>query len=192
MSEQYEILVATSTRLAEAFRRIETTAMADVPILNRKLWVQCVGMSAFGQECLCVLITPWFINLVLMPMAVSVPMRTGAKTRIALPGGIFEFIQSYHDELGAYRMCSLLSPVFEFDIQEDAVTVAQAILTEVLTPQGKAETEDADMLAIWEGRLPEPEAAEPEVTPVRELDDEPKLLRRRAMFSLRSTEEAAS
>ncbi|KAB1083004.1 [NiFe]-hydrogenase assembly chaperone HybE [Neorhizobium galegae] len=192
MSEQDQILAATSTRLVDAFRRIEATAMADVPILNRKLSVQCVGMSVFGQEVLCGLITPWFINLVLMPMAVSVPMRTGAKTRIALPGGIFEFIQSHHNELGAYRMCSLLSPVFEFDIQEDAVTVAQAILAEVLAPQVEAEIEDAGMLAIWEGRLPEPEAAEPEGTPVEELDDEPKLLRRRAMFGLRSTEEAAS
>lgn len=192
MSEQDQILAATSTRLADAFRRIEATAMADVPILNRKLSVQCVGMSVFGQESLCGLITPWFINLVLMPMAVSVPMRTGAKTRIALPGGIFEFIQSHHDELGAYRMCSLLSPVFEFDMQEDAVTVAQEILTRVLAPQVEAETEDADMLAIWEGRFPEPEPVEPEGTPVLGLDDEPKLLTRRAMFGRRSAEEAAS
>ncbi|WP_208246159.1 [NiFe]-hydrogenase assembly chaperone HybE (plasmid) [Rhizobium sp. T1470] len=192
MSEQDEIFAVTSTRLADAFRRIETTAMADVPILNRKLSVQCVGMSAFGQECVCVLITPWFINLVLIPMALSVPMRTGAKTRIALPGGIFEFIQSHHDELGAYRMCSLLSPVFEFDTQEDAVTVAQAILTEVLAPQVEAKAEDAEMLAIWEGRLPEPEAVEPEDTTVEKLDDEPKVLTRRAMFGIRSTEEAVS
>jgi len=162
-----------------------------VPILNRKLSVQCVGMSSFGQEYLCGLITPWFINLVLLPMAVLAPMRTGAKSRIALPGGIFEFIQSHHDDLGAYRMCSLLSPVFEFDSQEDAVTVAQTILAEILAPQVEEEVEDADMLAIWEGRLPEPEAIEHEVAPVEKLDNEPKVLTRRAMFGIRTSEEAA-
>lgn len=195
MSDAIEACAAAAAELERVYRHVEVTAMADVPILNKALSVQCVGMTSTGAGKLCVLITPWFINLVLLPDGVSPPVQPGTKTKAALPGGVFEFIQSHHEEIGPYRMCSLLSPVFEFEAQADALTVAEAILAEVLAPQETEDLEDSDMVAVWEGRLPQINAVEQEEAhespDALEIAQEPKLLSRRAMFGLRPTEEVA-
>ncbi len=195
MSEAIDACAAAAAELERVYRHIEATAMADVPILNKALSVQCVGMTRTGADMLCVLITPWFINLVLLPDRLSPPVQPGTKSKAMLPGGVFEFIQSHHEELGPYRMCSLLSPVFEFEAQTDAVTVAEAILAEVLAPQETEDLADSDMVAVWEGRLPQINAVtdeEAQESPdALEIAQEPKLLSRRAMFGLRPTEEVA-
>lgn len=192
MSDQ---LAAAAAELETVYRRIESTAMANVPVLNRALAVQAVGMTRTEAGLACVLVTPWFINLVLLPEALAPSVQPGTKSRVALPGGVFEFIQSHHDELGPHRMCSLMSPVFEFEAQADAVAMAEAVLGEILAPQANADLEDADMLAVWEGRLPQindkPDAAS-EAGSVPETGKKQKHVSRRAIFGLRPTEEAAT
>lgn len=149
--------------LESVFQRIERSAMVGVPILNPALSVKAVGLREWGDEWLAVLVTPWFMNLVLLPRAgAETPPRatTGEKAHVTFPAGRFEFIHAFEDELGPYRMCSLFSPMFEFADQESAEATAQAVLAELFSATAD-DDEDQDMVDIWEGRLPAVEPAMP-------------------------------
>ena len=116
-----------------------------------------VGMQSFGDDWLCVLITPWFMNLVLLPNAgKEVPARVGTASSVLLPGGTISFIQSDAEGLGPHRMCSLFSPVFEFPDLETAILTARAVLDELMTPTSSAPDPDG-MVAVWEGRIEDAE-----------------------------------
>jgi len=92
---------------------------------------------------------------------------------VTFPAGRFEFIQGHGGDIGAYRSCSLFSPMFEFADQEAAEATAREILA-LVTEEHEDDTEDRDMVAIWEGRLPDPPA------PV----EAPPVLSRRRLFGL--------
>lgn len=147
--------------------------MADIPVLNKELSVDAFGFESQNGYHFGVLLTPWFMNLVLIPTTENADAldesQVGSKQSRILPAGRFEFIVGYEEKIGMYLSCSLFSPVFEFADQEAAIETAQAILEQVNTPIDKdAEEEideDADMREIWAGRLPEPEP-EPTVNEV--------------------------
>lgn len=151
-----------AAELEVVFARIHRDRMADVPILNEALRVEAVGFVACGDEVLGVLVTPWFMNLLLVPAepavdaeqrlgdktVVSIPavgseQRPGDKTVVSLPGGDFEFIAAYEDGIGPYRMCSLFSPVFEFADHDTAVATAAAVMERLLSEPEGAESERA-------------------------------------------------
>ena len=181
-----------AAQLQAVFQRIERTAMAGMPILNPALSVAVVGMRAFEGEWLAVLVTPWFMNIVLLPREGAGPAAIpGTKEHVAFPAGRFEFICAHADELGAFRMCSLFSPMFEFADQEAATATARHVLEELLVA-ADADTEDADMLRIWEGHLPadalvaaHPDADTAAPSPNAGAEAEEQVaLSRRALFGL--------
>jgi [NiFe] hydrogenase assembly HybE family chaperone len=143
------------------FRQIETDRMAGIPILNHALQVEVVGLQRFGAEWLCILLTPWFMNVMLLPVPpadgampdTSYAGAVGHKELVAFPAGRFEMIQGYEAGIGHYRMCSLFSPVLEFADHESAVQAAEAALAALL--QGHADDEvDPGMDMIWRGERP--------------------------------------
>ena len=75
-----------AAELEGAFARIHRERMADVPILNEALRVEAVGFVARGDEVLGVLVTPWFMNLMLVPAepAVGAEQRPGDKTVVSV------------------------------------------------------------------------------------------------------------
>lgn len=164
----------TLARTLEAvFSKIERERMHDVPILNPALRVACIGMRPFEGGWLCVLITPWFINLVLLPGDTasaeawdSVP--SGTKLVHRFPAGAFEFLCSSEDGIGPYRTCSLFSPVFEFENQDAALAAAEASLTALF---------DARLDPANEAAAAQTEAASGPVKP-----QPPKLSRRGLLF----------
>ncbi|WP_192243892.1 [NiFe]-hydrogenase assembly chaperone HybE [Mesorhizobium silamurunense] len=99
---------AVAARLEFVFQRIERTAMAGIPILNPALCFSAVGVQQWQGEWLAVLVTAWFMNLVLLWRRQARPrVPTGTKEHVSFPAFRFEFIQAYEEELGCYRMCSL-------------------------------------------------------------------------------------
>ena len=127
-------------RVAATFAAIERERMADVPILNSAVHVEAVGFCSWQEQALGVLITPWFMNLMLLPLAFdgeeARPLGTsksGDSESVALPCGEVEFLHGYEEGIGAYRMCSLFSPMFDFEDQAAAVATAEAVLNGVLT-----------------------------------------------------------
>ncbi|MCU7849425.1 MAG: [NiFe]-hydrogenase assembly chaperone HybE [Candidatus Thiodiazotropha sp. (ex Lucinoma kastoroae)] len=53
--------------LEQQFRTIEQQRMEGLPLLNKALRVEAVSFCEWNGLCLGVLITPWFMNLMLIP-----------------------------------------------------------------------------------------------------------------------------
>ena len=131
-------------RLEAAFRAIHAQRMRDLPFINERLHVEAVGFRRWEGRWLGVLITPWFMNLVLLPDAPEhwnpVPVR--GQARYEFPAGAFDFIGGHEADCGEFQSCSLFSPVFEFGAQEVARATAEAVLAALFDP------------AVREGRRP--------------------------------------
>ncbi|MEG1833813.1 MAG: [NiFe]-hydrogenase assembly chaperone HybE [Burkholderiaceae bacterium] len=132
-----ELLPDPAARLAEGFRTIATTRMAGLPFLNPALEVESVGFAPWEGRWLGVVVTPWFINLILAPQdpARWTAVAPGAKTSYLFPAGRYEFIGVSDDLLGEYQMCSLFSPVNEIADHATAVLIAQLARAALFDPE---------------------------------------------------------
>lgn len=117
--------------IEEIFRTIHKQKMQEVPMCNPALQVQAVGFQRW-QNYLCgILITPWFMNLMLLPLGADLTTSqvSGSKRMLAFPSGQYEFIFGSLPELPAFEVCSLFSPMQDFSSQAMALETAQLILT---------------------------------------------------------------
>jgi [NiFe] hydrogenase assembly HybE family chaperone len=146
-----------SLRIAQVYEDIWHTRMADMPILNARLRVEAVGFRPWEGQWLGALVTPWSLNLVLLPGEgewISLP--AGEERFVAFPAGRFRFISAHLDPLGESHGCSLFSPVLEFTDHEAARLTAEAALAALFD---EAHAPAADHL-LREHR-PEPAPAAP-------------------------------
>jgi [NiFe] hydrogenase assembly HybE family chaperone len=127
-----------SARLTAAFRAA-AERMQGLDVVNAALAVEAVGFAPWDEHWLGVMLTPWFMNLTLLPRIPGGwrPLTTGAKRRYAFPAGEFEFVGANDATLGAYQVCSLFSPVHEFADQDTARLVA-ALAREALFDEANA------------------------------------------------------
>ena len=116
-------------QLAAHFEGVAST-MAELPIYNAALSVAVTDFEAHGEAQIGVLVTPWCMNLVILPSpeAVNTPRLVGVKTMEALPSGQYEFIWGELEGLGFYQSCSLFSPMFEFESQAVALDTANEVM----------------------------------------------------------------
>jgi [NiFe] hydrogenase assembly HybE family chaperone len=153
-------------RLESAFNRIWQQRMTDVPMLNPALGVEAVGFREWQGRSLGVMITPWFMNLMLLPGDGDdwFALPSGAIELHAFPSGRYEFIVGDEDEIGAYQMCSLFSPMFEFADHEAAVATALAVMDAVMDEANNdgISTRAKEIESIWSGEAPAPNNGEPE------------------------------
>ncbi len=152
--QHQEEAAAIRARLEARFEEIARTRMEGVPILNPALGVEALGFEPLeegGGDRLGVLITPWFLNLVILPAGAHEGWATGHKLRRRLPAGEVEFIVTLDEELGPLLMCSLFSPVFEFADRQAAHDTAASALAEVMNPDCEGEG-DRERRALEECR----------------------------------------
>ena len=131
-----------TARLEAMYRRIWANSMRDLPFVNPALSVEAVGfrrwqsvgalrlatasspvdqselidrplLSASG-DWLGTVITPWFVNLFLVPGGGNLwsDRRPGERCHVQFPIGPLEFI-AYHDasaEIPSYQHCALFAP----------------------------------------------------------------------------------
>ena len=116
--------------LERAFGRVLQDQMQDVPVVNPALAVEAVGFRPWSGHWLGILVTPWFMNLVLMPRVSAQWQAIGEREsrHYVFPAGVFEFIGARDAALGDYQACSLFSPMFEFADAEAARDTAVAAL----------------------------------------------------------------
>jgi [NiFe] hydrogenase assembly HybE family chaperone len=117
--------------LVALYERIGRTRMAGLPLLHGGLSVQAEGFAAEadGHVALGVLVTPWFMNLVRLPLNEGAALAApGASRRRAVGAHAFDFIGAFEPGFGALEACSLFSPMFEFADQAAAVATARAVL----------------------------------------------------------------
>ncbi|HJV60997.1 MAG TPA: [NiFe]-hydrogenase assembly chaperone HybE [Albitalea sp.] len=119
-----------SAALEAAFRRIERERMTGLPLLNPALRVQAVGFERWQGHWLGALVTPWFINLVLLPGVAEGWQRSavGERSFHRFGAGDFAFLGNEEPELGEFQSCSLCSPVSDFPDHETALTTARMAL----------------------------------------------------------------
>ncbi|HEY0329113.1 MAG TPA: [NiFe]-hydrogenase assembly chaperone HybE [Rhodopseudomonas sp.] len=116
--------------------RVADLAMRELPIHNAKLAVAAVGFRVYDGHALGVVLTPWFMNLVLVPLdATEGEAAPGATLSRSLPAGMFEFTVGALDGFGSIESCSLFSPMFDFADQQSALAAAEAALAAVLDPE---------------------------------------------------------
>ena len=148
-------------RIEQVFADIYRQRMAGLPVLNDALSVDTVGFDPYAGYYTGVLLTPWFMSLVLVPESptdTELSAKIGDKRCFEFPAGQFEFILGHEDGIGHYWACSLFSPVFEFADQETAVLTARAAYEEIMqSGQPESPSEDEiNMQKIWEGEIPVP------------------------------------
>jgi [NiFe] hydrogenase assembly HybE family chaperone len=126
--------------LVDFYRRVQTERMQGVPILNPALSVEAVGFRraevpdvATEQEHEAVaegvLITPWFMSLVRLPLALQPHGNRVARKFVRDFGSEgFEFIGAHDDSVGYHETCALFSPMEGFATQAQAVETALASL----------------------------------------------------------------
>src|SRR4030095_5301434 len=77
-----------------AFRAVYVERMQDLSFVNPVLSVEAVDVLPWNGHWLGVLITPWFMNLILLPESAEAwpALHLGEKCEQVFPAGIFEFI----------------------------------------------------------------------------------------------------
>jgi [NiFe] hydrogenase assembly HybE family chaperone len=132
-ASESETAARLSQELEAVFAAVERERMREVPILNPKLRVACIGMRAYNGLWVSILVTPWFINVMLLPGSEAEAkawstIHLGTKVQHQFPAGAFEFLCGAEPELGPYRMCSLFSPVLQFEDQDAALAAAEGAI----------------------------------------------------------------
>jgi [NiFe] hydrogenase assembly HybE family chaperone len=132
-----------SARLTEAYRAA-AARMEGLGVVNPALRVEAVGFAPWDEHWLGVMLTPWFMNLMLLPRNPQAwrALATGAKRRYTFPAGEFEFVGGEDPAFGPFQACSLFSPVHEFADHAGARLVAtlarSALLDAANAPAGDA------------------------------------------------------
>jgi [NiFe] hydrogenase assembly HybE family chaperone len=119
-----------SPLVERAFRRIEAERMAGLPFCNPALHVEAVGFTLRDDQWLGVLVTPWAMNLMLLPASAAtwVGAPEGRRLMIRYPAGEFAFLGGSEDEIGEYLVCPLFASMAQFADQETARLTAHASL----------------------------------------------------------------
>jgi [NiFe] hydrogenase assembly HybE family chaperone len=121
--------------LENAFRQRDAR-MRDLPVYNGLLRVETVGARLDGDRVACVLISPWFMNVMVLPLDAErgEVLPEGSKRMLRFPSGDYEAIAGRIDGVGTFESISLFSPMFEFGDQAVARLSAQAAAEGLFTP----------------------------------------------------------
>ena len=166
-----------SPLLDAAFRRIERERMAGLPLLNAALRVQAVGFERWRGQWLGALVTPWFMNLVLVPGDSQTWRHAADGERVfhRFGAGDFAFLGGDEAEVGEFQTCSLVSPMADFADQDTACATARMAVRMLHVEQPAAALMGAG------GACASGQAARNAPT-----DGEPKPSRRAMLFGTRS------
>lgn len=131
--------------LRHHFVRVHTERMVGIPLLNDALSVEAVGFEWAAQTeagaspvAEGVLITPWFMSLVRLPLAV-LPHGNQVGRKVVRQFGCeqFDFIGAHDEAIGFHETCALFSPMGGFTSQvlaRDTALASLALVRPVAEP----------------------------------------------------------
>lgn len=124
-----------SLQLEAAFRAV-AERMHGLAFVNPAVEVEAVGFAPWEATWLGVMVTPWFMNLMLLPRESEAwsPLLPGAKRSYAFPAGSYEFIGAREAAVGDFLTCSLFSPLLEFADHASARLVANLARAALFDP----------------------------------------------------------
>ena len=125
-------------QLANAYRRA-ALKVKGMPIYNPTLAVEAVGFRLYEGRYVGVMLTPWFMNLTVLPSADDLKVWVAAgNIRLAFPSGAYDFVVNELDNVGLIANCSLFSTMLEFTDHEAAQLAATTIADAVFEPEPPA------------------------------------------------------
>lgn len=163
-----------ATRLEESFRIIHQERMQGIPILNPILEVEAIGFQVWDQHSIGILITPWFMNLLVIPGEENEwkELELGTRVSVDFPAGPRQFQVNEVEEFGPCLSCALHSPMSCFNDQASAVARAKDIMLNLMDESQRVEpTHEEERIEAFlrgeEMQAPE-EEAEVEVAAIEE------------------------
>src|SRR5574343_1827 len=140
------------------YRHVWETRMRDLPFVNAALGVEAVGFQRLNGDWLGVMITTWFLNLVLVYGGGELwgDIPAGERRYLNLPCGTMQFIADYDPDIGPYQYCPLIAPFDKLPDMATAHFVAADAVKTVFCPPAPPEPEPVE--------LPETRAETPEVS----------------------------
>jgi len=141
---------AVSSIIQKTFEKILAENMQGIPILNSRISVQTLGFQEYQDRVMGIIITPWLMNLVLLPSSEEdwSDLALGHKEFHEFPAGKYKFLVNEIDGIGFCQTYSLFSPMNNFVSQEQAIVAAQNFLDKLtVTPEpGTADPVDEELL----------------------------------------------
>lgn len=116
--------------LLSVYRDVVQPRMSSLPMFNEALQVEAVDFQ-FHQDRPCgVIITPWFMNLVVLPAEGDdwETLSPGEDVTLSFPGGDYDCTASIVEGLGTHLALPLFTTVKDFPDHETAVRIARDIL----------------------------------------------------------------
>jgi len=137
---------AAADLLEQAFNRILDEQMTGIPLLNNRLKVQTLGFQEHQGRIIGVLITPWLMNLVMLPGEDDDwnGLELGKKQPHKFPSNTYKFIVNEIEGIGKCQAHSLYSPMNEFVNQDHALAAAQGFLDTLMVETKPAEEDPVD------------------------------------------------
>lgn len=109
--------------------------MQDLPLYNHAVGVEPVDFLPFGEMGFGVLVTPWFISALFIPLehVPFSPQQVGLTDSVPLPAGQRVFQLGGDEVLGLYWAHALISPLSGIPSHDAALARARADLTQILS-----------------------------------------------------------
>ncbi|MES9868847.1 MAG: [NiFe]-hydrogenase assembly chaperone HybE [Sedimenticola sp.] len=133
-------------RIERCFNRIHTERMQGLPIVNDELSVQALGFQSWNGHQVGIIITPWLMNLIMMPMSEEEwgDLLLDSKREFDFPSRSVTFVLTEFDGLGRCMSSAIHSPMNGFPDQAGAVSVAERFLQELMDETLQVETDPED------------------------------------------------
>ncbi len=126
-----ELVTIFPEKLKQYYQGVYDSTMKDIPICNHHLSIDVLHWQTYGESGqLGVLITPWFISLVMQPAenVLTDDLKIGHVVEQSFPSGKYEFLVNYQEALGFYLTCALISETKLIVSHEVACALAQEML----------------------------------------------------------------
>lgn len=139
-------LNAITRQIENAFQRIEQEQMQGIPLLNPALQVQSIGFQTYQERALGIIITPWMMNLMLLPAEGEdwSDLKPGDKTYHRLPANEYRFMVNEIEGIGICQTHSIYSPMHEFMNQDHAVAAAESFMQTLMVEVEHPDTDPHD------------------------------------------------
>lgn len=188
-----DVISAMVCRLEETYSSIHRERMADLPLVNPEIGVYAVGFRESEHGLIGVLITPWCMNLVSLPLSGNdwSDKPELSEETLTFPSGSYTFTVGCELEIGKYRSCSLFSPMFQFADDQAAIETAEVIMRELLN-EDHHEAPDMDtrqIQSIWNGEPEQKPAQKEKPAPALAAKLERQVSRRELLLGMFRDEE---
>jgi [NiFe] hydrogenase assembly HybE family chaperone len=121
--------------VANAYRRA-ALKVKGLPIYNPTLAVEAVGFRAHEGRHAGVMVTPWFMNLTVLPAPADQSVWVdGGTVRLAFPSGAYDFLVTRVQDVGLVGTCPLFATMVDFTDHEAARLAASSAADALFEPE---------------------------------------------------------